>query len=486
MIPPSVGGGMSAGAYRELLTTAPGNAFDADSDTPDLRRLYTPDSHRLALDPGVTVVRGGRGSGKTVWFKVLSDDRLRKIAAEAYKLPRLNSVITANGFGTAVGPNSYPGPATIRRILNSEVEPADIWTAVILVALNVEQIAMIQGWENKAVWARNNPEAYEEALWKADQQASADHVIQLLLFDGLDHLHSDRTVADQMVSGLLKAALGLRLATRNIRAKVFIRPDMYESASRNFADASKLGANAADLTWSTENLYGLLFHQLGNGERESAVDFRRVTGSWRAEQSERFVPPADVVADSKRQEEIFVDMAGWYMGANHRKGYTYTWLPNHLQDGNWQVSPRSFLRAVSKAAEVTRDSFASYELALHHDAIRQGVQAASQVRVDEIKEDIPWAAVAGGMLRGQQVPIDATTVVECWREGALATQLRALHADGSVGSGPKDMEDYDGLIQQLVELGVMTWRTTGKLDLPDVYRIAFDIGRKGGVRRPVR
>ncbi|QMU73502.1 hypothetical protein GXP74_00360 [Streptacidiphilus sp. P02-A3a] len=477
---------MSAGAYRELLTTAPGNAFDADSDAPDLRRLYTPDSHRLALDPDVTVVRGGRGSGKTVWFKVLSDDRLRVIAAEAYKLPRLNGVVTANGFGTALGPESYPGPATIRKILDSDVDPAEIWTAVVLVALNVEQILTIKGWEHRVAWARNNPEAYEVALWEADQKAGAERVIQLLLFDGLDHLHSDRGIADQMVSGLLKTALGLRLATQNIRAKVFIRPDMYESASRNFADASKLGANAADLTWSTENLYGLLFHQLGNGEGEAAAAFRQVSGSWRAGQNGRFVPPVDVVADSQRQEEIFVGMAGWYMGANHRKGYTYTWLPNHLQDGNWQVSPRSFLRAVSKAAEVTRDSFASYELALHYDAIRQGVQAASQVRVDEIREDIRWAAIAGEMLSGQQVPIDAGTVVACWREGDLVGKLEALHPDGSVGSGPKNMADHKGLIDQLVELGVMTWRTTGKLDLPDVYRIAFDIGRKGGVRRPTR
>ena len=38
---------------------------------------------------------------------------------------------------------------------------------------------------------------------------------------------------------------------------------------------------------------------------------------------------------------------------------------------------------------------------------------------------------------------------------------------------------------QLVALGVMTRRTNGKIDLPDVYRIAFDIGRRGGVPRRV-
>ncbi|MCE7083045.1 hypothetical protein [Streptomyces sp. ST2-7A] len=42
-----------------------------------------------------------------------------------------------------------------------------------------------------------------------------------------------------------------------------------------------------------------------------------------------------------------------------------------------------------------------------------------------------------------------------------------------------------GLIDQLVDLGVMTRRAKGKIDLPDVYRIAFGPGRRGGVpRRP--
>ncbi|MER6128684.1 hypothetical protein ABT173_40215 [Streptomyces sp. NPDC001795] len=96
----------------------------------------------------------------------------------------------------------------------------------------------------------------------------------------------------------------------------------------------------------------------------------------------------------ERDTEVFGDMAGLYMGADHRKGYTYTWLPNHLQDGKGQISPRTMLRAVSKAAEVTRDRHPGHEFALHHDAIRQAVQDASQIRVAEIKEDIRWAATA--------------------------------------------------------------------------------------------
>jgi hypothetical protein len=39
------------------------------------------------------------------------------------------------------------------------------------------------------------------------------------------------------------------------------------------------------------------------------------------------------------------------------------------------------------------------------------------------------------------------------------------------------------LIEELIAPGIMTRRANGKVDLPDVYRIAFNLGRKGGVPR---
>ena len=49
------------------------------------------------------------------------------------------------------------------------------------------------------------------------------------------------------------------------------------------------------------------------------------------------------------------------------------------------------------------------------------------------------------------------------------------------------MQDYDALIAELIEIGIITRRitrrATGRLDLPDVYRLAFGLGRKGGIPR---
>ncbi|MET8541084.1 hypothetical protein ABZW03_10565 [Kitasatospora sp. NPDC004799] len=474
---------LSTEECRELLITAAGNAFDADSAEPNLRLLFTPATHRLALDSDVTLVRGARGTGKTVWFKVLNDERLRGIAAAAYMMPWLRSATATTGFGTATAPDRYPSPGVIQKLLKDEADPVEIWHAVVLVALGVPEVIAIEKWADKVSWAADNPEEYDRALFEHDRAEGDRNGTKLILFDALDHLHSDRKVADTLVSALLRVALELRLRTRRIRAKIFIRPDMYHSAPKNFPDASKIGANPADLTWTTEGLYGLLFHQLGNVEGQDAARFRASTGRWQDEGDGRFVAPVEAIANKERQEEIFVGIAGPYMGTTKQKGYTYTWLPNHLQDGNREVSPRSFLKAVSKAAEVTRDTYAGHEFALHHDGIRQGVQEASKVRADEITEDIPWAAEAIKTLNGLQVPIEESAVLRCWREHQLTATLNELGGVDDHRSGPLDTSDHLGLIDQLVELGVMTRRTAHRLDLPDVYRIAFGVGRKGGVPR---
>jgi hypothetical protein len=266
--------------YRELLGSALPAAVDADTLEPNPRTLFTPSAHRRALEPEVTVVRGARGVGKTVWFKALQDQLLRKVAADEYQLPRLNGITTHPVFGSGLAPESYPGPAVLEGLVE-RADPTQIWTAVVLAALGVAEVVELPSWERRVGWVKENPELSDRALARADADASASGTYHLLLFDALDRLHPSRERADRLVAGILRLALDLRTRTRSLRGKVFIRHDMLYSASLNFPDASKLLSNAADLTWHEPNLYGLLFYYLGNGESGHSGAFRSLRRGWR-------------------------------------------------------------------------------------------------------------------------------------------------------------------------------------------------------------
>jgi hypothetical protein len=475
--------GLSAAEYRELLQAALPASTDADTVDPQPRTLFTPDSHRFALDPDVTVVRGARGVGKTVWFKALQDGRLRALAADDYQLGRLRSVRPLAGYGTVLNPDAYPGPRTLGRLLDSGIDPHDIWTAVLLRALGMPGIDGESSWAERVQWVRDHPDEQEAALAAADREARDAAVTRLILFDALDRLHASRDCANRLITGIFQLALVLRTSTRNLRAKVFIRPDMFDSLRLNFPDASKLSANAADLRWSETNLYGLFFQQLGNAD---AAAFRSETGQWREADDGRYVMPRGLMGDQDEQKRVFTRIAGPYMGANHRKGHTYTWLPNHLVDGIGQTSPRSFLQALRTANDETMAKFASHQYALHWDGIRRGVQAASITRVEEVAEDLPWVETIMRPLAGLQVPVDHETIAQRWGETIVTTALQSgedIDDESRVRTGPRDPGDYDELISELIEIGIITRRSTGRLDLPDVYRIAFGLGRRGGVPR---
>jgi hypothetical protein len=92
--------------------------------------------------------------------------------------------------------------------------------------------------------------------------------------------------------------------------------------------------------------------------------------------------------------------------------FTYTWVPTHLVDAVGRVSPRSFLLAFKRAAELTDESYHNHQTALHYEAIQQGVIAASRIRVGEIKEDYPWVKPLLEATRGLTVPCDPQELTE--------------------------------------------------------------------------
>ncbi|MCP9944737.1 hypothetical protein LUX12_08015 [Streptomyces somaliensis] len=387
----------------------------------------------------------------------------------------------------------YPGPLVLPSLIAGGARPEEVWQAVLLNALGQPELRATDDWAERVAWVRANTGAAEATLARADAEAAAEDTVHLLVFDGLEHLHGDWDTRNRLIAELLRLAMRMRFGTRNIRLKVFLRPDMFEAAKQLFPDASKLSGNAASLEWTRADLYGLLFHHLGNEDDEAAERFRRLTGGWNPSgtgTSVRYAPPPDLRNDEKAQRQLFERIADPFMGTNVRQGRPYTWLPNHLMDSNGRISPRSFLKALDVAAATTR---APHDRALHHDAIRSGVRAASAVRVDQVCEDTPWVEVAIRPLAGCQVPLAQGKVIGIWRDRDLPRLLREDTARYEqperpelVRTGPRHPDDLHRLVQELIDLGVLRRRDQSVddyslLDLPDIYRLAFGLGRLGGI-----
>lgn len=298
----------------------------------------------------------------------------------------------------------------------------------------------------------------------------------LMLFDALDRTSNIWQRMDDIVRGLLRAVLWLK-GFPGLYAKVFLREDQAERTVFNFPDASKLTATKAELTWARHDLHGLLWQRLINAPGPHGELMRTICpctlqgGTWRVAE--------EMKAETEVQRQAFGRLAGPWIGRDRRRGVPYTWSVSHLADGQGRTSPRSFLAAIRQATEDSAERYAQHEFALHYESIKRGIQKASEIRVQEMAEDYPWVPVVLSKLTGLNVPCEFDAIKLRWQtwfpdgpQSIPSDRLPAQHA----------ARGWDGLREDLQRLGLIETKKDGRIDMPDLYRIGFGLGRKGGVK----
>jgi hypothetical protein len=127
------------------------------------------------------------------------------------------------------------------------------------------------------------------------------------------------------------------------------------------------------------------------------------------------------------------------------------------------------------------------ETAIDHLGIKEGVRRASQNRIYDLEEDYPWVPPTLECLKGQKVPCPPQEMMMKWNGEELRDDLQRNIADAKKPDWMTDasMDDhgfYESLLDAMVSIGVIERRvTTGKVDVPDIFRLPGGILRKGGV-----
>ncbi len=471
---------------RAGLAATPSDVSHVVGQPPRLEEIFTPTRHSLALDPDSPIVVGARGTGKSFWASIFTDDATRQAVAPTYPRLKLDSVVARAGFvdqaiGTAVS------RATMDEVAGfDEVRTARLWLLIaIRAAEDVLGIPTFASFE-EAYTIYNKSEAIESRLRALDEILSDRGIKLVVVFDALDRLSNRWDRIRLRTSSLLEALLALR-AYRSIRFKLFMRPEQLSSVPAAFTDLSKLKAGSFDLRWSQLDLYGLLFSDLLRRE-ETSEAFKHLLSMLRipvsTDMNNIFQLPGSLLHSSPAQERLFVRIAGPYMGADARRGRTYTWLPNHLSDTKGRVTPRSFLTALGAAARHEREPILG--LALTIDGIKHGVSEASVLRVEQLKDEYGWIDLALQPLAGQEVPCYADAIYDRWHD---ADTLHEIERDSStLGYLPPFLGSYSdadanfNLLKALMDIGVIEVRSDGRVNIPDLFRIAALMLRRGGPR----
>jgi hypothetical protein len=465
---------------REGLAELPRADNVTPGQTITLGQVYTPQSHRNALDPERTLVIGNRGMGKSFWAHALNVLEIRELAAQVYRQPRLRDTLARIGFdGSESADPVAPNKAEIAEARQRGIDPQDIWRTVIFRAVRRTNERFL----DHAAWTGSNRVEHAHRLTEADDQLTHQNKRVLVMFDALDVLGDDWEETRNLTRGLLRQALASR-SYRAIRVKLFMRSDQFEDDELfNFPDASKITNDRVTLEWPFEQLYGLLSHHLRGSEtaRECFARLGRSMGVTNDRDPSRL---GDIL-DPDAQKRLIDQIAGEYMGAGAKRGRVYSWVPLHLADAKGQTSPRTFLTAWREAAG--HGTLPKDGRAVDHLGINEGVRRASQDRLRELKEDYRWISEVLEPLRGELVPLDKNQLALRWeKERTFARLLERSRTDPKSAPITLRTQSVDDLLKILQAIGVVEIRPNGKINVPDIFRVEAGIKRKGGVKPPVR
>jgi hypothetical protein len=481
----------SAAELRQGIIDALPDDTSTHGQVPALRNVYLPLSHAKALQPDTMVVSGGRGAGKSFWWAALQEGTYRDLIgtlASSSQLSAGTDIYT--GFGERPQNDEYPGADVLRQLLDEGTEARMIWRTVVVRHLADEGHPVPQGtWSERVQWVTGHPEAVDRLLAARDQELHHNNTWSIGLFDALDRSAADWPRMHKLIRGLLQTALDLR-PYRRLRAKCFLRSDQLdESQVANFPDASKVLASKLELSWPRIELYGLLWQYLGNAAAGAA--FRQLAGDdkWTmidVDGQPYWRPLPLLLRDESLQRSSFHRLTGEWMGKNAKRGFPYVWIPSHLADGQESTSPRSFIAALRKAAEDTAERYPDHGEALHYEGIKRGVQRASQIRVDEVGEDYPWVNELMMPLKGVVVPCDFDVISERWRTDGSLARIQDSVRRGGVRLPPAHLDGGAvGVREDLEELSIFVRMKDSRTNIPDVFRVGYGLGRRGGVK-PIR
>ncbi|MCY4511668.1 MAG: hypothetical protein OXG35_32590 [Acidobacteria bacterium] len=469
----------------------------AESETRELfaRRLYPVPEHLRALDPSVVLVVGPRGSGKTELFKAFfSEDRAVANAVVRWmpKTPIRRAQSSRSEWrGAYPAGTLFPDTQALANCVRSDETAKRVWHAML-----VRRLAdRLDGRQRERLQPMLQPPsaAVGDILREYDRPDASptaaldDLEVRLLransrVYVGYDELDTlggfDWALMARMVRGLVAFWSDYSRRWRQIRAKIFLRSDLFRRhAGMGTADFAKLAANRAELAWSDAALLAMLVKRVANTSERLAAYCRGARIRFREHEVLGLIPE---IGEPQHAHSLLERLSGEFMGAGKKKGYVPNWVLAHLRDGNGRISPRTLVRLIELAAgKDAANGILRPPRLIHPTALRQALDEVSDNHVTQgISNEWPWLeGVRARLKEDQLVPWSRQEIVE------------SLDADWAATWGPREgpevrppVDRPAEFVDYLIDLGVFRRRSDDRIDVPDLYLSGLKLRRKGGVK----
>jgi hypothetical protein len=450
-------------------------------------------NHIHALAPETLLIIGGRGAGKSHLFRVLNMPEGAKTLLAEGRISYVNQESFWLVGYSAAQRDLFPDMDVLQELSRKSDRTAligfwrgmlmgsilalkqDALTEILRHSLSAELIEALSGQLKRvSAWhprLLNEIEAVAIALDEVDAWLTEQKRYLFVTYDDLDVMAVEWNEKRAMLQALLQFWLNQFRRWKHIRPKIFLRADLFSPEFLQFPDAAKLSGNKMELRWNASQLYQLVFKIWANQNGES-LDYLNQAGL-------KFAPHAvwgQTFTTQPTEENLRLvvhQMIGQFMGAGPKKGRSFEWISNHLQDAKGDIFPRSMLNLFSLAAtDELENKRAKPGKLLMPESLAFAIEKVSERRIGELQEEYPWLDSLRPVLQDKLVPVEDSTMAE-WLESVEWREKPPV-------SGAKSQ------IELLLQLGIFRRTGDGRLHVPDIYLFGFGLKRKGGIPRPTQ
>lgn len=486
-----------------LLETFSQLCGTSEFEPSDIRNFLQMKQYRDMQDPTKFLIVGGRGAGKTRVFRTLvGENGFLRVIGDEVPFNRPNYANTKILEGYSADNRDFPTQKVLETFKNDE-ETIGFWAgSIVLVILNafrsdnqIQQLASqtfgkeefdvlssLNALKQPSKWMKhyqNNLETWANFLDEVDEILYQRNQWVIIAYDQIDRISTNYDILYSYIRTLIAYWFSVSTRWRRLKCKIFIRTDLIKAERMHFPDASKIVSRKIDLSWDTLSLYRLLIRRIANTDVHSDEMLQYLSdipNLIQENESIGYVPTNDV----NQIKKLITKMIGPYMGSSPKKGDSFSWVPNHLQDANGDLAPRAFLKCFACAAQTMLKPEnerillqLNSDLLMNPSSIQGAVQEVSEDRVEELTEDFPWLANLKSALEG----------------GALWMPLADFQDRLGIFLKSNDKKDIpadsvDKLMQLLIELGIIIQGSDSRINMPEIYLHGFGLKRKGGLRRP--
>jgi len=416
------------------------------------------------LSERTVLIRGAKGTGKSLLFRLFTESSI-----QARELAAQSSNLEAVDFIRVHGPQSPQGDLTLTSADFAHFEEqagqeqwSRLWSVYSLLKLvdkdNLASLSpMLQTgitpllqstashedtllWLIEIVCSPLSGAIIEDALRTINQQLTKTRHKAWLFYDGLD-LGFGSTPQDlqrrrRAVQGLLSWWLELGNALDNLKAKIFIREDLWQSLG-SFPNRTHYIGRDLVLKWKEEDLWRFLLRQI--------IEFSPTFTQYLAQLT--------ITTDTLDSTEIasLRKALDPLWGEQQSGQRVYRWVLNRIVDSQENWFPRSLILLVVKALEIeNRKGHLESERILQSDSLKEAVREVSMERVAALQEEYPELVSASRALDGKRSPLSKETLAEIWR----------------------DSEDLDALIETFILAGIFERRKTADWENKPRYGVA--------------